>query len=117
QIENKKRYKLHFNEDTIGTIQVFCESFHIELNKFIVNTVGYFLFFSFNSKLFIIERDNLFKIEHQLFNILTDVRSKFISTTTVELIKKVKKKTTIENKRKKPVQLNLFGKRIYYSDK
>ena len=44
QIENKKRYKLHFNEDTIGKIRVFCESFHIELNKFIVNTVGYFLF-------------------------------------------------------------------------
>lgn len=43
-IENKKRYKLQFNEDTIGTIRVFCESFHIELNKFIVNTVGYFLY-------------------------------------------------------------------------
>ena len=93
-----------------------------ELNKDLLKSIDFihlinFLFFSFNSKLFIIERDNLFKIEHQLFNILTDVRSKFISTTTVELIKKVKKKSTIENKRKKPVQLNLFGKKIYYSDK
>lgn len=44
QKENKKRYKLHFNEDTIGKIRVFCESFHVELNKFIVNTIGYFLY-------------------------------------------------------------------------
>lgn len=43
-IENKKRYKLRFNKDTIGKVRTFCEAFHIELNKFIVNTVGNFLF-------------------------------------------------------------------------
>ncbi len=43
-IENKKRYKLRLNEDMIAKVRAFCESFHVELNKFIVNTVGYFLF-------------------------------------------------------------------------
>lgn len=97
----------------------------IELNRDLLKSIDFihiicFLFFSLNSKLFIIENNNLIKIEHQLFTLLTDVRSKFISTTAVEPIKKVKKKndiSTIENKKKKQVQLNLFGKKIYYSDK
>ncbi|MEE9379698.1 MAG: hypothetical protein V3V33_16860 [Candidatus Lokiarchaeia archaeon] len=40
----KGRYTLHFDEVTEGKIQDFCEIFSIELKKFIVNTVGYFLF-------------------------------------------------------------------------
>jgi len=43
-IENEKRYKLRFSKDMIGKVRAFCEAFLIELNKFIVNTVGYFLF-------------------------------------------------------------------------
>jgi len=43
-IENEKRYKLRFSKDIMAKVRVFCESFHIELNKFIVNTVGNFLF-------------------------------------------------------------------------
>ncbi len=40
----KKRYKLHFDEDTTKKIRVFCETYSIELTKFVVNTVGCYLY-------------------------------------------------------------------------
>lgn len=39
QKENKKRYALYLNEETARRIQVFCETFRIEENHFIVKTV------------------------------------------------------------------------------
>lgn len=48
-IENEKRYELHFNEEIAGRIQVFCESFRIEVIHFIVKTV--------ESRLYTIARD------------------------------------------------------------
>lgn len=42
--ENKKRFTLRFSEDTIRRIRVFCESFFIELNEFIANTIRYYLY-------------------------------------------------------------------------
>lgn len=48
-IENEKSYKLHFKEDTIGKVQILCESFRIEVNHFIVKTV--------ESRLYPIARD------------------------------------------------------------
>lgn len=43
-IKNKNKYILHFAEDTERKIKVLCETFSIELNVFIINTVGYFLY-------------------------------------------------------------------------
>lgn len=113
--------KLLFNLFILSKINIK----FIELNKNIIESIDfnnliYFLFFSFNSKLFLIERDDLIKIEHQFFNILTNIRSKFISKTTVipkEKPKKKKNVNLIKTEKKKPVQLNLFGKKIYYMDR
>ena len=42
--EHKKRYKLHFDEEIAERVQMFCEIFNVKLNKFIVNTVIYYLY-------------------------------------------------------------------------
>lgn len=42
--KHKKRYKLHVDEKIAERIQIFCEIFNIKLNKFVVDTVIYYLY-------------------------------------------------------------------------
>ena len=42
--EYKKRYKLYIDVEIAERIQIFCEIFNVKLNKFIVNTVIYYLY-------------------------------------------------------------------------
>jgi len=39
QEKNQKQYHLHFDIEMAGRIQVFCDSFHIEVNHFVVKTI------------------------------------------------------------------------------
>ncbi len=42
--ENKMRFSLRFSKEIIRKIRVFCESFFIELNEFVINTISYDLY-------------------------------------------------------------------------
>ena len=42
--ENKMRFSLRFSKEIIRKIRVFCESFFIELNEFVINTIRYYLY-------------------------------------------------------------------------
>ena len=42
--ENKMRFSLRFSKEIIRKIRVFCESFFIESNEFVINTISYYLY-------------------------------------------------------------------------
>lgn len=84
-IEKEKRYELHFNEETAGRIQVFCESFRIEENHFIVKTV--------ESQLYAIARD----IENNEYDFVLQyfVLSKLDGGHSVENVKEDNNKNVV----------------------
>jgi len=43
-IKDEIRFSLRFSKEIIRKIRVFCESFFIELNEFVINTISYYLY-------------------------------------------------------------------------
>ncbi len=96
----------------------------IEENENLINSINFTdifnnIFFLFNTKLFLMEQNNFYKIENQLFSIFTEIRLRFLRLfdkksllSYHEELSHIKKK----RKQKKIFQLSLLGEKIYYAE-
>ena len=73
-LAGNKRYKLHFDQVISGKIRDFCEIFKVKLNKFIVSSVGCYLYDI---------EDDIYSKEYNLIGRYFNI-SKFVAIQSVD---------------------------------